>query len=207
MTRTYPHSIPVAVPDGQSGLWAVETFTVTAADENSSRVRAALDRKLLRDIVKAGTYKRLVQYTDASMHRGGETVMSNVDMEIKTNWEFLREARGRILINGLGLGMTLAYLLDFDDVTSITVVEASADVIRLVAPTYVTDRRVAIVHADAFEYRPRGQYDYVWHDIWTFISADNLDGMKKLHRRYGRRTRWQASWRRGDCEDHARRCR
>jgi hypothetical protein len=31
------------------------------------------------------------------------------------------------------------------------------------------------------------RYDMVWHDIWDDICSDNLEGMAKLHRKYGDR--------------------
>jgi hypothetical protein len=37
----------------------------------------------------------------------------------------------------------------------VTVVEIDADVIALVGPSYVADRHLTIVHADAFAYQPR----------------------------------------------------
>ena len=55
---------------------------------------------------------------------------------------------------------------------------------------------------DAFEYKPpKGKrYDAVWHDIWDGICTDNLKDMKKLHRKYGKNSNYQASWARGLCE-------
>ena len=68
-------SIPISVPDGQSGDWRVETFTITPEKAAFSNMRASFGRPLER--VDAGTYKRLV--------RGGTVVMSNTPMEIATN--------------------------------------------------------------------------------------------------------------------------
>ena len=117
---------------------------------------------------------------------------------------FIREAQKskRILINGLGLGVCLAAILESDVPEKIVVVEKSEDVIKLVGPTFENDSRVEIIHADALEYKPpKGEkYDAVWHDIWPNICSDNLESMKKLHRKYGRRAAWQGSWARGLCE-------
>lgn len=42
---------------------------------------------------------------------------------------------------------------------------------------------------------PTGTYwDVAWYDIWPEITSDNLEGMKRLHRSYGRRVGWQGSW-------------
>ena len=64
------------------------------------------------------------------------------------------------------------------------------------------DCKLNIICADALEWKPpKGtRYNAVWHDIWDNICGDNLDDMKKLHRKYGRRTNWQGSWCRDQCE-------
>ncbi len=115
---------------------------------------------------------------------------------------FVCRAEGKVLVNGLGLGVLLKALLDKGDITEVTVIENSEDVINLVAETYLSDDRVSIIHADAFEWKPpKGKrYDFVWHDIWDYICADNLPDMHKLHRKYGRRTSHQESWCRDRCE-------
>jgi len=112
---------------------------------------------------------------------------------------------GRILINGLGAGMVLGALLKLENVTHIDVVELDERIIKHIGPHY-DDPRVTIHHADAYEIQwPVGtRWDIVWHDIWLNLSGDNLPLMHKLHRRYGRRTDWQASWGREFLERAAR---
>ena len=94
--------------------------------------------------------------------------------------------------------MVLQACLDKPEVTKAIVVEKSEDVIAMVAPFYREKYgdRVEIVHACALEYRPTkgSRFGMVWHDIWNYICGDNLEDMKKLHRRYGRLTDWQGSW-------------
>jgi hypothetical protein len=184
--------IHVAVPDGSCGGWRVESFTVSEEDAKKTQLRTAI--KGFDEYVSPGTYKRLM--------RGEVVVMSNTPMEVRTNREFIRRAKGNVLINGLGLGMVLTAILRKPEVESVTVIEASSEVIELVAPTFRGDPRVSIVHANAFDYQPaKGKcFDAVWHDIWDYICANNLPEMHKLHRRYARRADWQSSWRRSQCE-------
>lgn len=186
--------IAIDVPDGVSGDWEVNSFEVSMNDNSQFISMLKYGR-----YVPAGTYKRLM--------RNGHCIMSNTPDEIGDFMKFVRVASGSILVNGLGLGVLLKALLNKSDVTDVTVIEKSEDVIKLVAPTYLKDSRVTIIHADAFEYNPpKGKrYDAVWHDIWDNICTDNLEGMKKLHRKYGRKARFQASWGRGLCEMYERR--
>jgi spermidine synthase len=126
--------------------------------------------------------------------------MSNTFDEIRDFYFFLNRAYGSVLINGLGLGVTVKFLLDKPEVTKIIVIEKSKDVISLVAP-YFNDKRLCIINADAFEYNYQGEkLNFVWHDIWDDIVSENLPEMTTLCRKYGRKTENQACWCRARCE-------
>lgn len=188
----------VDVPEGQSGIWKVERFTI----ENDVQFRL-WNLRAMRDGrgVVPGEYTRLT--------RNGEVIMSDTTAEKNDHrWPVLK-AEGTILINGLGLGMVLNACLLKPEVTKAVVVEKSPDVIALVAAHYRKKfpGRVEIVEADAFEYEPpkRAKFMLCWHDVWDSICADNLPDMKRLHRKYGRRTIYQGSWGRELCEDSNRR--
>ncbi len=185
--------IDIKIPDGKSGDWSVETFTVSEGDANLHNMRCAINHRTHRRI-EPGTYKKLV--------RNGTIVMSNTPAEILDHVWFARWAKGAVLVNGLGLGVVLEMLLERPEVYHVTVIEKSKDVIRLVAPFYESNPKVTIVNADAFTYKPeKGRvYGAVWHDIWDYITSDNLPEMHKLHRKYGRRTKSQGSWCRELCE-------
>lgn len=183
----YGEIIPVLVPDGASGDWRVESFEVSAAESRFTQLREALGHP--DAYVPAGRYKRLTFR--------GAVVMSNTPFEARAHWDFLQHAKGRVLINGLGLGMALSAILANDgQVTEVTVVEKAIDVIDLVGPTFAHDSRVKILHADAFTFQPmRGaRFDAVWHDIWNDLCPDNLDEMRALRRKYARRAAWQGCW-------------
>lgn len=178
---------PVEVPEGKTERVRIDTFTVSPEIARYSNVKMLYDGEYWMRI-EPGTYKRLVV--------DGEMMMSNTPMERYSNDWIIKEGKGRILINGLGLGCVLTALLKKPDVTEVWVVEKDEDVIKLVWPTFEHDPRVRLIHADALEYvPPKGQvFDYVWHDIWPTISVDNLPDMTKLHRRYARRCVHQQSW-------------
>ncbi len=183
----------VTVPEGQSNEWPVSRFTVSDADAKLERLRAAF---VGGRGVPAGTYTRL--------KRGRTLVMSDTPDEISDHLEAIHRAKGHVLINGLGLGMVLQAVARKPQVSRVTVVEVSPDVIALVWPHYkaMFGDKIEVVHADALTYKPTkdARYDVVWHDIWDYICSDNLLEMKTLHRRYGRLTEWQGSWARYLCE-------
>lgn len=137
--------------------------------------------------VPPGTYTRAM--------RNGVLVMSDTPSEMRDHYEAVFQAKGRCLINGLGIGMVLKNILLLPRVEEVTVIEISQDLIDIVSPHYQDDR-VIFICENAFDYQPpKGKrYQMVWHDIWDNICADNLPEMEKLHRKYGRRTDWQGSW-------------
>ena len=182
--------IEVDVPDGISGEWEIKTVEkkhdplgdIMEAYHNAGRY------------VPPGTYKKLICE--------GATVMSNTPDEINDFRFFLQWAEGSILINGLGLGVLLKGLAEKEELTDITVIELSLDVVKLVGSTFANNPKIEIIQGDAFEWQPpKGKrYTCVWHDIWNTICSDNIEEMKKLHRKYGRKAGYQGSWCRKECE-------
>ncbi len=188
----------VSVPEGKIGKWSVERFVI-GPDTPGLLWYAARGISMPH-----GEYTRL-----RCEGRDGVT-MSDTPTEMDQHLAFVHSAKGHVLINGLGLGMALSAILLPDrkrPVDKVTVVEIEQDIIDLVGPHYLNDPRVEIIHASAFDYQPPNgvRYGAVWHDIWDSICSENLDEMKTLHRRYGRRTDWQGSWGREECEEQVRR--
>ncbi len=177
----------VDVPEGESGDWKVERYTVTAKDLMITNMRIMFAPGMAHRTIDPGTYTKLTCR--------GRIVMTDTKAEIYENYEPVFQAKGDVLLNGLGLGVVLLALLNKPDVNDITVVEKSKDVLDLVGPHYQCPR-VKFIHADARQWRPaKGtRFSVVWHDIWNDICEDNLDEMKFLHRAYGRRCDWQGSW-------------
>ena len=172
------------IPNGDSGAWSIQEFE---ADELWYRISMAKSGRG----VPPGKYKRLSRYKSV--------IMSNTPDEIRDFMPFVWRASGRVLINGLGLGVVLTAILQKEEVKEVIVIEKEQDVINLVAP-YFNDSRLTIIHADAYEYSPEGKFDCVWHDIWDHICSDNLPQMTRLHRKYAKRTNWQDSWAKKLCK-------
>ena len=177
------------IPEGKIGDWEVERFEVTKSGAEFHNLRCAIKGQYGQE-VEPGMHTRLVN--------DGITVMSDTPAEIGENSRVVTVAKGKILINGLGLGWVVKALMLIKEVEHVTVIERSSEVILLVG-RYLLKRypkRLTIIQADALEWKsPKGHiYDCVWHDIWNTICVDNYESMKKLHRKYGRKCRWQGSW-------------
>jgi hypothetical protein len=187
MRNPYPRGFSkVRLPEGTSGDWSIVRYEATE-DELS-----LFNLRLIRD----GMYQRIVppgEYT--KLCNGSAVVMSDTPAEAHEHSRLWSHAQGSVLLNGLGLGFALSALLKHKEVSEITVIEKSSDVIALVEP-HIRNSRVTVINADAMEWRPkRGSwFDTVWHDIWTNICQDNKQQMTALRRAYARRCGWQSCW-------------
>jgi hypothetical protein len=179
-------AMTVDLPEcAQDGL-SIEKFTVEASSVFNWRLGGRATRP--------GTY--------TALKLNNRLWMSDTDAEKRDHMPALRQIAGwraeRVLINGLGLGMVLKAALTLDHVKHVDVVEIDKRVIELVGAHYARDPRVQLHHADAYEQTsrwPRGtRWDVAWSDIWPDICVDNLEGMVKLRRSYGRRTGWHDCW-------------
>jgi len=131
----------------------------------------------------------------------GELMMSDTPFERRTNEAFVRNAKGHVMIAGLGIGLILEALkpkIESGEVIDIVVYEKYQDVIDLVGPLY-EDMPLTIKCEDILEYKPvKGEkYDTLYFDIWPKVSEDNLPEMAKLHQRWKTHKNeggWMYSW-------------
>lgn len=181
----------VNIPSGKAGDWEIKKFTVSPEQAKMEILRATFGSG-------HGYGARIETGEYTGLYRNGQVIMSDTPDEIMCHMRAIEKAQGLCLVNGLGLGMVAAAMLEKPDVVKVTVIEISPEVIRLVKQP-LKDRygwRLEVVQADAFTWQPpKGvRYDVVWSDIWSDLCTDNLPEMHRLHRKYGRRTDWQGSW-------------
>src|ERR1039458_6314079 len=109
----------VDVPEGTSGSWKVERFTVSKKDAEWFNLRNAISGRgenVGRDI-EPGAYTKLVS--------GGNIVMSDTPAEMRDHQSPILHAKDHCLINGLGLGMIANAMLLKPEVLTVTVIEKS----------------------------------------------------------------------------------
>ena len=165
----------VNVPEGIRGNFEVQRFTVNAKQSEIDRLRAIMSG---RDRwVEPGNYTRLT--------RNKYIIMSDTDDEIKDLFHLRDNAKGDILIFGLGLGVAVQMAIEIDQVSSVTVVELEQDVIDLVGPHYLKkySGKLQIIQGDARNWWPNDgvKYDVTWYDIWDDIDPNNLEEMYELY--------------------------
>lgn len=197
------------IPPGKFGrLTRIEHYEVS---------KSKSDRTALRGYVTPGKYVRLM--VDNTLY------MSDTDMEKRSNLGFVHEARGDVLVGGLGIGLIILPILKKEEVSSVTVIEKHAGVIRLVEPHLCraagnNAKKLRVKHADALTWDPVDGYpvlhsqgkpytwDVIYWDIWASICTDNLKEITALKRRFARRLNkggWQGAWFEDELRSRARR--
>ena len=83
--------------------------------------------------------------------QNNELMMSDTEMERRTNRGFYLYANGDVLVGGLGIGMVLLAVQAKEDVNSVTVVELHQEIIDLVAPQLELNNKVNVICGDIFE--------------------------------------------------------
>lgn len=182
MQKDDSHFYPVNLPDAESGPWNLRKRIVTEHDCLFANMRMVRDG-YPEYVVTPGTYQVLTGPMGV--------MMSNTQLEHRTNRDFVENAKGDVLVIGLGIGMLLGPLSAKRCVKSITVLELEPDVLKMVKPHYEAMPKVRIFEADAFDFEPDdlmgtvpSRWDRIMIDIWPDIGPANLPDMKKLHGRY-----------------------
>lgn len=125
--------------------------------------------------------------------------MHDGEDELRTHLAAALQARGRVLITGLGLGCVLRGVLASDAVESVDVVERERSVLDLVEPHLPKDDRIRIHHADALRWvaSSKQAWDLAWHDLWANPDLGD-EHLVLQHQRLlfalRRRTRVQGAW-------------
>ena len=132
------------------------------------------------------------KYIFQTLTRDGKPIADNDPEKLTTHKAFFKNANGRVLISGLGLGNSLHEVLKKNNVKSITIVEHAQDIINLVGKSF-KDPRVKIIQGDIFGYIPKEHFDCIYHAIWSnkkeALSA--APARKKLKKKLAPFCSWQ----------------
>jgi spermidine synthase len=192
---TFPKMHTVLTPS-VCGTAEIIHYEVTKSESEWSAIRG--------DYASQGTY--------AVLRVNGRTLMSDTNIERRSNYEVVRRSHGKVLVAGLGIGMILHPILRKPEVESVIVIEKNRDVISLVGKS-VTHSKLSIVNADIFEWRPnKGQkFNTIYFDIWPDRCTDYLAEMAKLHQKFkvfkdrDDDSAWMESWSRQELKLRQRR--
>jgi spermidine synthase len=190
---TFPNMADL-IPPSSLGVATIEHYEVTKMDAMMATIR--------------GMYTETGKV--AILKVNGATFMFDTQHERRSNSQIVWEAKGDVLIAGLGLGMILHPILANDKVSSVTMIEKYQDVIDLIRPTLPFSSKLTLVCADIFKWKPQPKvkWDVIYFDIWADMCTDHLKEIAQLHQRfkfYKRKGGWMDSWGRDEMKDHLRR--
>jgi hypothetical protein len=179
------------IPVGQAGAWVVEKVVLPERDYDPT-----VDPRPDCFKFRPGVY--------TCLRRGSTQFMTDLYDEWWTQRSAIQQALARggdVLITGLGLALVAEAILrePHSRVNRVTIIEKSADVIRLVAP-YLEARhpgKVEVIEADAFVWKPplERRFTVGWHDIWPDPHPaqvlQEVDQLREHHRQW---CEWQGFW-------------
>lgn len=121
-----------------------------------------------------------------ALSKNEETWMSVIPHEINTMRSLIKEAKGNVLVLGLGLGYYPYSLLLKEDVSHITVIEYDPEVIAIfkksLLPFFPRQKELEIIEEDAFGYLAKERnFDYCFADLWH-MPGDGLAMYLKLRK-------------------------
>jgi len=138
-----------------------------------------------RQIPKIGYFDR--EFVYPTILENNQNWMSVTPNEVETMAEDIKDAKGRVLTFGLGLGY-FAYMTALkEEVQSVTIVELNEKEINLfnkhILPQFSCKDKIRVIKADAYEYASqnyaKGAYDYIYVDIWHDVG-DGLEMYRKM---------------------------
>ena len=147
--------IEVDIPEGISGQHQIAHYNKETTDYDWQGYRAMKN-------CAYDTHTVLIKDT-CSM-----PIMQNSEAEYNEHQWLWDNATGDVLVGGLGIGMIHQKLIDNPNVTSVTIIEISQDVIDLVWEHCAKDDTFTLI-LDDFEtwVPPEGTtFDTIWADTW-----------------------------------------
>ena len=143
--------------------------------------------------------KNKANYIDGYMYRKKEKLDINIlelhgpnniwmrisPIEIESSYMFIKYAKGKVGIVGLGLGYVVQELLKKKDVKEIIVYEIDKDVIDLYYLNFKENEKVKIINEDAYKAKSE-EFDYFYVDIYeyqfSYKVVEDYEKFNKLHK-------------------------
>lgn len=169
-----PYYQNIRIKPGKSGKWEYRQMKLAPCE--AFVCNDFLVTKDNRMIPQIGFFMR--EFAFPGVLENGREWMTLMPNETVTTKPAVAQAHGRVLTFGLGLGYFAYMAARKPEVESVTVVDLSADAISLfeqnLLPQMECRDKIRVVHADAFDFAqahyPRGEFDFVFADIWHDVS-------------------------------------
>ncbi len=159
----------IRIPTDMRGKWELRQEVLQPFEPFvCNDIEVTEDRRM---IPRIGFFKEA--YPFPAVLENGREWMTLQPNEMVTTWPAIKEAHGRVLTYGLGLGYFAYHAAEKPEVESVTVVDLSEDVIDLfkkhILPQFPHKEKIRLVNEDAFAFadtKMGGSFDFVFGDIW-----------------------------------------
>ena len=124
-------------------------------------------------------------------------IMQDSEAEYNDHKWLWDNAKGDVLIGGLGIGMTHHILIENPNITSVTIIEKYQDVIDLVWDHCAKDDTFTLIVADIETWNPPegSSWNVGWFDTWIYDNPLTMKAYKELmHEKYGDYVELIGSW-------------
>ncbi|PRR83019.1 hypothetical protein [Clostridium vincentii] len=170
-----------------------EKFIIDKIKEYSSQIQVneigkykIMKRDGLKGIIDGYLYEREGEVnTEIPELVGEERIWMRIcPKEIQGSYEFIKLAKGKVGIVGLGLGYIVQEISKKDEVEEIIVYEISQDVIDLYNSNFQNNKKIKIIHGDAFKVKGE-KFDLFFSDIYEYklslkVVEDYIE-LNKIH--------------------------
>lgn len=93
-----------------------------------------------------------------------QLLMSDSPQEMFLQYDAYKEAKGKVLVGGLGLGMYATMIANKEEVNEVVVVEIDKDIIKLCKPT---NKKIVVINENIYKFAKynKEKFDYIYIDI------------------------------------------
>lgn len=188
-----PYIKNIDFKDRQQGDFELRYHSLMPYELNIYNVPKRIDQFHI-DIPRVSCFVEKFEYPVIFQKTIKSTWMSVSPNEVFTMEREVKNARGKVLTLGCGMGY-FAYMASLkDEVESVTIIELEQSVIDLfetcILPQYRHKEKINIIKADAIEYLRNiedGLYDYCFADIWIGImDIEPYFAVKEIGRKWNK---------------------
>ena len=169
-SKKYSTVMSTLLKEGTSGEFKIRKTTVP-----TGTILQTYDSKhgrLYKDVL-------LGDFPTVVLSQKDDTWMSDTPLEQESSKPAVVNARGDVLICGLGIGLVPTLIKDKPEIKSIDIVEISLNVVKLVWQR-IKSPKMRLIHGVAWKYLAKCEekYDFIHIDIWGSITAPIMEVKK-----------------------------
>lgn len=118
-------------------------------------------------------YEKELELDIINLKHNENSIMKISNLEIEGSYMFIKYAKGKVGIVGLGLGYVVNELLKKKEVKEIIVYEKEKEIIDLYKLSFKEDKRLKIINEDAYTVK-KDKFDYFFVDIYNYKLTNQV---------------------------------